>query len=74
MQKAKCGVNILLTEGFHLQDQPLQAVMQEALMKHALGVKYRERNAGYQIDDQMTDQGISNYHTLILSFSAPCVL
>ncbi|BFY99964.1 hypothetical protein BsWGS_03004 [Bradybaena similaris] len=40
-------------------DQHLQVVMQEALMKHALGVKYRERNAGYQIDDQMTDQGFN---------------
>ncbi|RUS77596.1 hypothetical protein EGW08_014635 [Elysia chlorotica] len=41
-------------------DQALQDVMQEALSRHAEGVRFRERNAGYQIDDQMTDQGFNN--------------
>ena len=39
------------------QDQPLHDVMQEALSRHAVGVQFRERNAGHQIDDQMSDQG-----------------
>ncbi|XP_059168911.1 glycogen debranching enzyme-like isoform X2 [Physella acuta] len=41
-------------------DQKLCDVMQEALTRHAEGVKFRERNAGYQIDDQMTDEGFNN--------------
>lgn len=32
--------------------------MQEALQRHAEGLKYRERNAGTQIDDQMKDEGM----------------
>lgn len=31
--------------------------MQEALQRHAEGLKYRERNAGPQIDDQMMNEG-----------------
>ncbi|CAL1548001.1 unnamed protein product [Lymnaea stagnalis] len=41
-------------------DQPLHDVIQEALNRHAQGVRFRERNAGPQIDDQMTDQGFNN--------------
>ena len=43
---------------YPLQDQPLFEVMQEALQRHAEGLKYRERNAGTQIDEQMLDEGI----------------
>ncbi|ESO94506.1 hypothetical protein LOTGIDRAFT_215487 [Lottia gigantea] len=38
-------------------DQKLSDVIQESLEKHAGGNKYRERNAGSQIDCQMTDKG-----------------
>lgn len=36
--------------------------MQEALQRHAEGLKYRERNAGTQIDEQMLDEGIPYSH------------
>lgn len=41
-------------------DQPLYDVMQEALRVHFQGLVFRERNAGRQIDEQMTDQGFNN--------------
>ena len=41
-------------------DQPLEAVIQEALVKHFQGLKFRERNAGKQIDEHMTDGGFNN--------------
>ena len=45
---------------FNVQDQTLQEVMQEGLQHHATGVKYRERNAGTQIDEHMQDPGKQN--------------
>lgn len=41
-------------------DQVLIDVMQEALQVHFQGLQYRERNAGYEIDAHMTDNGFNN--------------
>ncbi|KAM7344638.1 glycogen debranching enzyme isoform 4-T5 [Cochliomyia hominivorax] len=41
-------------------DQILIDVMQEALQVHFQGLQYRERNAGYEIDAHMTDNGFNN--------------
>nr|XP_015838644.1 PREDICTED: glycogen debranching enzyme [Tribolium castaneum] len=41
-------------------EQPLHAIMQEALNVHFQGLVFRERNAGRQIDEHMTDQGFNN--------------
>ncbi|XP_011494521.1 PREDICTED: glycogen debranching enzyme [Ceratosolen solmsi marchali] len=41
-------------------EQPLQDVMQEALSVHFQGLTFRERNAGKQIDEHMTDRGFNN--------------
>lgn len=41
-------------------DQPLYEVMQEALNVHFQGLAFRERNAGRQIDSEMTDKGFNN--------------
>lgn len=49
---------LYLTVVLLFQDQPLYEVMQEALQRHAEGLKYRERNAGPDIDDQMKDEGM----------------
>jgi glycogen debranching enzyme len=53
----------------------LESVIHEALTKHFEGLKFRERNAGKQIDEHMTDQGFNNqvplqrsYFKVILSF------
>ena len=43
-----------------VQDQPLCEVMQEALQRHFQGVNFRERNAGLEIDREMSDQGFNN--------------
>lgn len=42
------------------QEQLLEEVIQEALQRHFQGVRFRERNAGFQIDRQMTDDGFNN--------------
>ncbi|KAL6433430.1 hypothetical protein ACFW04_006521 [Cataglyphis niger] len=41
-------------------DQPLHEVIQEALTVHFQGLCFRERNAGKQIDEHMTDRGFNN--------------
>lgn len=41
-------------------DQPLHDVIQEALLIHFQGLCFRERNAGRQIDEHMTDRGFNN--------------
>ncbi|XP_033222328.1 glycogen debranching enzyme isoform X2 [Belonocnema kinseyi] len=41
-------------------DQPLHDVIQEALTVHFQGLCFRERNAGKQIDEHMTDRGFNN--------------
>lgn len=40
-----------------LQIQPLYDVIHEAMTHHMQGVEFRERNAGSQIDPNMTDDG-----------------
>ncbi|XP_066584134.1 glycogen debranching enzyme isoform X2 [Prorops nasuta] len=41
-------------------DQPLYDVIQEALTIHFQGLCFREKNAGKQIDEHMTDRGFNN--------------
>lgn len=41
-------------------DQLLEDVIQEALQRHFQGVQFRERNAGFQIDREMCDEGFNN--------------
>lgn len=44
----------------NFQDQSLHDVIQEALLVHFQGLCFRERNAGKQIDEHMTDRGFNN--------------
>ncbi|CAL4099658.1 unnamed protein product, partial [Meganyctiphanes norvegica] len=41
-------------------DQLLEDVIQEALQRHFQGVRFRERNAGFQIDREMNEHGFNN--------------
>ncbi|KFA76010.1 hypothetical protein S40288_00341 [Stachybotrys chartarum IBT 40288] len=40
-------------------ESTMEDIIQEALQRHASGMKYREANAGPQIDSQMTDEGFN---------------
>ena len=40
--------------------QPLHEIINEALVTHLHGLKFRERNAGRRIDEHMTDAGFNN--------------
>lgn len=42
-------------------EQTLEDVIQEALQKHATGVSFRERNAGFGLDSQMKHEGFFNH-------------
>ncbi|KND89929.1 Glycogen debranching enzyme [Tolypocladium ophioglossoides CBS 100239] len=41
------------------KESTIEEVVQEALQRHASGMKYREANAGPQIDSQMKDEGFN---------------
>ncbi|POR38098.1 Glycogen debranching enzyme [Tolypocladium paradoxum] len=41
------------------KESTIEEVIQEALQRHASGMKYREANAGPQIDSQMKDEGFN---------------
>ena len=40
--------------------QPLHEIINEALVTHLHGLKFRERNAGRRIDEHMTEAGFNN--------------
>ncbi|KAF5023676.1 hypothetical protein F66182_4242 [Fusarium sp. NRRL 66182] len=46
-------------ERAYSKENTIEDVIQEALQRHALGMKYREANAGPQIDSQMKDEGFN---------------
>ncbi|GFP57849.1 glycogen debranching enzyme [Trichoderma asperellum] len=41
------------------KESTVEEIIQEALQRHASGMKYREANAGPQIDSQMRDEGFN---------------
>ena len=41
------------------KESTIEEVIQEAMQRHASGMKYREANAGPQIDSQMKDEGFN---------------
>ncbi|KAH0598611.1 hypothetical protein MHUMG1_03914 [Metarhizium humberi] len=41
------------------KESTIEEIIQEALQRHATGMKYREANAGPQIDSQMKDEGFN---------------
>ena len=41
------------------KESTIEEVIQEAMQRHASGMKYREANAGPQIDSQMRDEGFN---------------
>ncbi|KAF4126960.1 glycogen debranching enzyme [Geosmithia morbida] len=41
------------------EESTIEDIIQEALQRHASGMKYREANAGPQIDSQMRDEGFN---------------
>lgn len=56
-QISECKILILFKI---FQAQLLEEVIQEGIQRHFQGVKFRERNAGFQIDRQMNDDGFNN--------------
>ena len=43
----------------NMKEEPLSTTVQEAIQRHFDGIDFIERNAGKQIDEHMTDEGIN---------------